>query len=690
MTSSSQPQQQKGKTIKVLLAGDVNGKFDALFKRVSSVNSSNGPFDALLCVGSFFPDGTCPFMCVLMYTPITARSTLVAGPDDADLIPDQLAPYISGEKSAPIPTYFIGAYGLGSIKTRTALSSQDTTTANTISYLGRSGVTRIAGLQVAYLDGTYNTAAYAATATSTPQEGRRHFTSADVDDLSASIASAEGDIDFLLTNEWPSHVLDGVVGPPTVTPPPPGCQPCAHVAQTARPRYHIAGSSSANSGGIFYARPPYINKDLGAGPLVTRFISLGSVGNAAKQKWMHALAVVPACDMSSQDLSAIPPGSTPSPYERTTTKRGLQVDGNDGGELGAQAWRWSDQKRQKLARDQVPIAAPSLGRADIEKDRSRTAFVRNVPFRASEEEIVNFFSQAGTVEDVVRKTTAEGRLNSYCHIQFDSVASMERACQLNGTELMGRQLFIEPAAVQAPAGHDASDRRRPAGPAQPVSGCWFCLSNPNADTALVASVGEECYVAVDKGPISDLHVLILPVEHYACGLDTPATTAAEIDRYLSSLKSCFAAQGKELVAFERFMRLKKSGGNHCHINVLAIPPTSASRAEQTFASIAATHGFDFVKLPASLKGEEARSAAAKLIGNQEYFVAYLPDGSRLVHPIVYGERHPLNYGREVLAALAEVPERADWKVCQSESVAEEEARTTAFRNVFKEYDPSLV
>lgn len=44
-------------SVKVLLAGDVNGKFDALFKRVIAVNTSNGPFAALLCVGSFFSEG---------------------------------------------------------------------------------------------------------------------------------------------------------------------------------------------------------------------------------------------------------------------------------------------------------------------------------------------------------------------------------------------------------------------------------------------------------------------------------------------------------------------------------------------------------------------------------------------------------------------------------------------------------
>lgn len=43
--------------VKVLLAGDVQGKLDALFKRVATVNNSNGPFNLLLCAGAFFPPG---------------------------------------------------------------------------------------------------------------------------------------------------------------------------------------------------------------------------------------------------------------------------------------------------------------------------------------------------------------------------------------------------------------------------------------------------------------------------------------------------------------------------------------------------------------------------------------------------------------------------------------------------------
>ena len=37
-----------------LVAGDVEGNFDALFKRVETISKKSGPFDMLLCVGDFF------------------------------------------------------------------------------------------------------------------------------------------------------------------------------------------------------------------------------------------------------------------------------------------------------------------------------------------------------------------------------------------------------------------------------------------------------------------------------------------------------------------------------------------------------------------------------------------------------------------------------------------------------------
>ncbi len=504
----------------------------------------------------------------------------------------------------------------------------------------------------------------------------RYFSSSDVDSVKLAVSNAEGDIDFLLTNGWPSGLCTGL--PEAALPPggeskvPQGSEPCSELAVAVRPRYHIASGEH-----LFYTRAPYLNPDLGAGTLATRFICLGNVGNTLKQKWLHALGVVPASQMTPEELSTSPPGATKSPYLRLSKKRAAEGQTGAGDEdgLGEQSWRWQD----KTKRARAPIAAPSLGRADVTKDKTKTVFVRNVPFRATEDDIISFFAQAGSVVDIVRRANQEGKLNSYCHVQFDTKVAMERACQLNGSELMGRQIYIEPASTE----------ERPKAPrqVQPVQGCWFCLSNPNADTALVASVGEECYVALDKGAITDKHVLLLPVEHYACTLEAPASTTAELDRYMSALKSCFAAEGKELVAFERFMRLRKSGGNHAHVNVIAVAADAGKNAAAVFESAAARNGFGFTRLPPA-RGQEAKDALAAVVQNGEYFVAFLPDGSRLVHPIAYGERHPLNFGREVLAELAGVPDRADWKICQG-TPEEEEQRTEAFRNAFKGFDVML-
>jgi hypothetical protein len=144
----------------------------------------------------------------------------------------------------------------------------------------------------------------------------------------------------------------------------------AELAQLARPRYHIAGGQS-----IFFTRLPYTNPDLGAGTRATRFVSLGSViprlkqagvraaaaaadaaasgqqqmvgpgaatsgaapgrgragighsrpdmqaaaagADAAKQqKFLHALALVPASSMSIDLLQTLPEGCGAYPYEQ--------------------------------------------------------------------------------------------------------------------------------------------------------------------------------------------------------------------------------------------------------------------------------------------------------------------------------------------------------------------------------------
>lgn len=217
---------------------------------------------------------------------------------------------------------------------------------------------------------------------------------------------------------------------------------------------------------------------------------------------------------------------------------------------------------------------------------------------------------------------------------------MENACQLNESELMGRPMYIEPAGTDGRRKKDAT----------PVEGCWFCLGNSNADVNLVCSVGEETYVALDKGAISDDHVLIVPVEHYACSLDLPDSTLHEVSRYLSALKSYYASKGKVMIGFERFMRLRKTGGNHCHINIIGISSQDAARAEEAFQQAGARQGHGFHKVEGT-NDAQIKEKMTEVVGDGEYFAAILPDGSRLVHPIHYGTCMCHDLGPKVLKML---------------------------------------
>jgi hypothetical protein len=52
------------------------------------------------------------------------------------------------------------------------------------------------------------------------------------------------------------------------------------------------------------------------------------------------------------------------------------------------------------------------------------------------------------------------------------------------------------------------------------------------------------------------------------------------------------------------------------------------------------------------------------------------------------ERHPMNFGREILATLVGAPERADWRKCMAANSAEEEQVAKTFRDFFLPFSPT--
>ena len=100
-----------------------------------------------------------------------------------------------------------------------------------------------------------------------------------------------GEVDLLLTYQWPASITQGLEAyGPSAAPPEGlrasyGCKEVGDLASIARPRYHFAAGEDAS-----FARLPYFNRDLGVGIRVTRFVALGPMsGETPPPPYMQCL-----------------------------------------------------------------------------------------------------------------------------------------------------------------------------------------------------------------------------------------------------------------------------------------------------------------------------------------------------------------------------------------------------------------
>lgn len=304
--------------LKILVSGDVEGKFSQLFSRVSAVNKKNGPFEMLLCVGNFF------------------------GEDNTEW--DE---YINGTKKAPITTYVLGP---AKSEHETLFPAQDgCELCHNITYLGKKGIlTGSSGLKVAYLSGTES---------SGKQELQKtcEFNERDVESVHSPVSKgSENGVDILLTSEWPKGITNYAGSPKGLDVKDVGSELVSQLAFYIRPRYHFAGLH-----GIYYERLPYRNHkvlaELARHP--TRFISLANVGNVQKDKWLYAFSIVPMSAMDKMNLVKQPLDVTECPFkfskkdlstsEKPTQQFFYDLKTETGGQKRHRGERNEDQKTKK-------------------------------------------------------------------------------------------------------------------------------------------------------------------------------------------------------------------------------------------------------------------------------------------------------------------------------------------------------
>uniref|UniRef100_A0A3Q1JCZ1 CWF19-like protein 1 n=1 Tax=Anabas testudineus TaxID=64144 RepID=A0A3Q1JCZ1_ANATE len=266
--------------VRVLACGDVEGRLNALFNRVQTIQKKTGQFDLLLCVGEFF--GTTP---------------------EAEVEWQQ---YKTGVKKAPIHTYILGAASQETVKNFP--SADGCELAENITYLGRRGVfTGASGLQIAYVSGKE----------ALHEPAPAHcFTSKDLSALVAPLTSTSKfrGVDILLTSQWPRGVWH-YGNNPEVDTKSCGSSSVANLADKLKPRYHFAALE-----GVHYERVPYRNHVVlqENAQHVSRFIALASVNNPAKKKYLYAFNIIPMKTMDPSELVKQPQDVTENPYRRAT------------------------------------------------------------------------------------------------------------------------------------------------------------------------------------------------------------------------------------------------------------------------------------------------------------------------------------------------------------------------------------
>ncbi|XP_050218810.1 zinc finger CCCH domain-containing protein 64 [Mercurialis annua] len=600
---------------RILLCGDVLGRLNQLYKRVQLVNKSAGPFDALFCVGQFFP----------------------VSPEQLEEFMD----YTEGRTEIPLPTYFIGDYGVAATKVLSAASRSHANLgfkmdglkiSENLFWLKGSGKFTLHGLSVVYLSGKQST------------KGQQFgtYSQDDVDALRA-LAEEPGIVDLFLTNEWPSGITNRASTseiPNAISDSEGSDSTVSELAAEIKPRYHIAGAK-----GVFYAREPYSNTDA---VHVTRFLGLASVGNKDKQKFIHALSPTPGSTMSSAEISTKPSNTTLSPYtfvEQTGPLKEAMKRTNDN-TSDTQYWRYdTSQKRHKT------------GDAG---DKMCFKFV--ISGSCPRGEKCHFQHDINAREQSLRGVCIDFLIKGKCE---------------RGPDCNFKHNLVSEGESYSHRKHGSENAN-----ANRSKECWFCLSSPNVESNLIVSIGENYYCALTKGPLVQDHVLLVPIEHSPNTLLLPEECESELFRLRNSLKIYYKKLRKEAILFE----WASKHGTHANLQAVPVPLSRAAAVQEIFKMAAEKLGFNFVTM--NFTNSDGRKwLRTQFDRSCSFFYVELPDGTVLFHSVEENERFPAQFGREVIAGLLNIPEKADWRTC-SLGKEEETKMVNELKRHFEELEPT--
>ncbi|KAH9079155.1 CwfJ C-terminus 1-domain-containing protein-like protein [Lactarius deliciosus] len=441
-------------------------------------------------------------------------------------------------------------------------------------------------------------------------------------------------IDVFISHDWPSAVTElSSVPLPSPELPDVSSPPIDEIIEKIKPRYIF--SSGGGKSPCFWEREPF-------------------TWAGETDRWFYAFAIAP--QVQATEASSRPANATPNPFTNRPRAHKRPFEAAE-----HQTSRWENVQRSKRSHTGVERDKPPPGYRCKRCDSTDPGhFVRDCPTRHA-------------VGDTGGRQPHEGYV-----------------CRACGSELH----YIKDCPIvqeRRTPDNRMSSRRGPTREVEPDE-CWFCLSNPALTKHLIVTIGEECYLTFPKGKLVPTqnpghyrdaeipnvpgggHVLIVPIAH-CMTLDTVSSElrTSVLGEYQAALRALYAKYDATAVFFETG-RISAKGG-HAHIQAVPVPLSLQDRVETAFRDAGKLHGVEF-------NAEESDHGES-----ESYFRVELPNGRRLVYRNQGGLPFSVQFGRNVLASLLKMDERADWKTClQSEE--DDKADVLAFKTAFSPFDPS--
>ncbi|KAF7909194.1 uncharacterized protein EAE98_012273 [Botrytis deweyae] len=245
-------------------------------------------------------------------------------------------------------------------------------------------------------------------------------------------------------------------------------------------------------------------------------------------------------------------------------------------------------------------------------------------------------------------------------------------------------------------------RQPPPGPGE----CFFCLSNPNLATHLIASIGDDAYLTIAKGPLTTAttnaslginfpaHALIIPLSHSPTLALIPEeesknNTYVEMNKYKEALQKMIARRSENKLGAVTY-EISKGNGVHTHWQLI---PTPIETIQKGLVEAAFRVEAENLQYPAF----EVRDPG---IGQNDgdFFRVWIwtpptdeaPEGITkcITMPFDWNVRFNLQFGRTVLAKLLSLEKRIQWRDC-AQTEAEEKQDAESFKAAFKEFDFAL-